>query len=101
MRRDQPERRTDAPRLAQSTRPDRRVPVCALVARCAVLCALLLAIAYGVAAIGDAFEQRVSLVAATAGFDAFTNAPDARSGALSLATKGEPLDSAADIATAR
>jgi hypothetical protein len=101
MRRDQPERRSDASRRAKSARTDRRLPVRTLVANCAVLCAILLAIAYGAAAIGDALEPRVSLVAATAGFAAFTNAPNAGTGALSLASKAKPLESAGDAVTAR
>jgi hypothetical protein len=101
MRRDQLERRSDASRRAGSAWPDCRVRVRTLVASCAALCAVLLVVAYGAAAIGDALEPRVSLVAATAGFAAFTNAPNARSGALSLAPKAQAVDSAAAAVTAR
>jgi hypothetical protein len=74
MRRDEPERRCDAPRRG----PERRVPLRTLVMSCAILCGLFLGIAYGAAAIGDALETRVSLLAAEGGFAALASPPKTR-----------------------
>ena len=89
MRRDDPERRLDAPWRDCSTWHDRSLSVRTMMLGAAVVCGLLLALAYGAAAIGDAFETRVSLVSA-AGGDTFANALAKPSSTVSLALDGRP-----------
>jgi hypothetical protein len=93
MRRDEPERRSDAPRRG----PERRVPLRTLFTSCALLCGLFLGIAYGAAAIDDALETRVSLLAAEGGFAALASAPKTRSEPISVALAGRRAPSRAAL----
>jgi hypothetical protein len=89
MRRDDPKGRSDATRRDRSTWSERRLSVRTLMLSCAVVCGLLLALAYGAAAISDALEARVSLVSA-AGGATFANAAGVANSTISLALDARP-----------
>ncbi len=90
MRREQAERRTDDYRRKRALPADRQVSLRTLIASCAVLCGLMLAVAYGAAAIGDRLEPRVSLPAAAGGFDALVNGSASSDETLALALTVRP-----------
>jgi hypothetical protein len=84
MRCDDHVRRSDAARRDRLAWHEGRLSVRAMMLGAAVVCGLLLAFAYGAAAISDALEMRVPLVSA-AGGDTFANAASTPSSTVSLA----------------